>query len=277
VTATNRPGGSDERTTARGARSLLRRWTVLVPVLTLGVFAALCFASFVEISRREPERPLSVEEVSAEVLARYEAESRRLGEIRREARAGLDAEHFLALFAPVEAESPTTELPGGEAQDGEDEDHAKERPLPSRATVLADLQAMSVASPREVERLCRALVPLWRQKLAEAETSAAEHELLGALLRQCAVGLQRDLALAPGEREAIFHLAGELLDRQPNACASVVLLLRHAAGPGDLGSLEELQGKVARFPQLSREVGRWVASLRDDGADDRGAGRAAGI
>lgn len=239
--------------TARGVKQVRRahrdrflRWTILVPCLTAAIFGGLFALTFLEIdwkrAEKSSERRPSAREVTAEVLARYRAETAKLGEIREAKRAGLTAEAIVAIFAPSA---------GGEEG---------ARALPARATLLADFQALRKRSPESVPRLLRALVPVWREALKREDLRPGELELLSELFLQAAVSLDAAPSLKDSERAELFSLFRDLLRHGESGLGGLLVYLSLVAMPADLATLRELAGEV-RGTQHREEIRRILDRL----------------
>ncbi len=232
------------RTGKKGGRRLLR-WTAIVPTLTFAIFGGLCALTFVQIDWRRPKTPRrgsTARDFTAEVLARYRAETAKLGEIRERNRAGLSVEGLIRLFG----------RPAGA-------DQARE-PLPAREALLSDFQALRRRSPETAPELLRALVPVWRQVLEEKEPRPGERELLAELFLQAAVSLEAAPPLDDGERNEIFALCRDLLARGESGLGGVLVYLGTVATPRDAPALRELAEKV-RQAQHREEIRRILERL----------------
>ena len=204
--------------TAKPRRAL--RWTVALPVLTLLLFGGLCLLTFLQIDWKSLEKAdhlSSARLPSTDVLARYGAETRKLGEIRRQKRSGFAVGELLRSLRP---------------------------PLQTPAVLLADFQALRKRQAESVPELLRSIVPLWTEELRNKAT-ARELDLVQSLFLQAVVSLEAPPALSATERSAVFDLAGELVARPDRGLGTVILYLDRVAAKADLWRLAQLAQAVS--------------------------------
>ena len=236
-----------------GITGKLTKWTIVVPALTVAVFAGIAMLSLVEIDKRRPAPRLTQEEISAEVLARYERESEAFSVIRAESRNAQTTAHFVEVFTKAKIDEASGEPA-----------------LPSSAVLLADVRAYAEREAGGASAIARALVPLWRERLAVEGTTNRELDLLRDVVLGCAAAWDSETALPEKERRDMRELATVVAKRQPAALGTVLFLLRQVSSESDLASLCELRSLVETHPQHQHELEKLIASL---GGKKAGHGR----
>jgi len=207
---------------------------VLLPSLSVVLFGAISALSFVEIKHRLPQVKISPVPVSAEVLARYQEQSRELKGIRESSREKLTADDLLSAL-----EKKPEEIPG-------------------REMLLAELRAIEARTPETGAALFPRLL-LFLEKASRESGDETRLQRAEALISHLIFSSD---TVSPGEddRRRLLGVLEGALERQSRAAAAYLVLLARTGQAGDLDCLRSLE-KKARSPQLAREFSKTIAAL----------------
>jgi len=223
----------------RGAEAPSRPWTrrlLLIPIATAFLFAGLTAMSFVDLKSRKPEATVPRQPVSAAVLARYEEESRALGQIRESAREKLTVEAVLSIF---EGKGPDA--------------------LPATERLLSDVRSLE----RRAEGSSVALVPgllSFLKRVSGDKEKLARVALADALLSQVIFSAEKFPALGAGGRDDLLDALAGAVERQSPSTGALLLLLAEVGTCEDVPRLAAIKGKVQSV-QLSHEISKVLEIL----------------
>lgn len=213
------------------------RWLLVLPLVTLVIFLSVSLVSFLEIGSRKPQARIATRPASAEVLARYEAQSRELGKMREDARAKLTPEALLGSVSPKKAEE-----------------------IPAQAKLLSDLLSLEKRTPGSAGAVFKGLLPLWRKA---KDLDGAERRLsrIEAVMSQALLLTGGEFTLGGDERRDLLDLLEGSIGRGTKFPGSIVLVLGRVGEPSDLARLRALKEKPL-LAQLSFEIDRLIALLQ---------------
>jgi hypothetical protein len=207
----------------------------ILPILTLFVFIGLTALSLIEIKARAPQKKKPAAPVSAQVLARYKEESRKLEAIRSSARSTLTAEEILSMIESRKVQ---------------------EIPLPEK--LVSDLRAVERRAPgtaaRFLPRFLSLVSGLYRKGDEEARIQAAEAVLAFAIFSGTAPQIDAD-----GRKDLHLVLQGAV-NRGSKFISAYLVLFDQVGRNEDIGKLKELQGRSGS-PQLAHEIGKVIVAI----------------